>query len=98
MRFRFGLIGAGRMGRNHVKALMGSSVAQVIAVADPSDDARRGLDVPGISVHRDLDSMLRAGGIDGLIVCVPTTLHLLTVQRIIASRLPILAEKPLGLN
>jgi myo-inositol 2-dehydrogenase / D-chiro-inositol 1-dehydrogenase len=98
MRFRLGLVGAGRMGRNHVKALRGSSLAEVVAVADPSDDARRGLDVPGISVHRDLESMLKAGGVDGLLVCVPTTLHLLTVERIIASRLPILAEKPLGLN
>src|SRR5207253_1054727 len=98
MRFRFGLVGAGRMGRNHVKALKESSVAEVVAVADPSDDARRGLEIPGISGHRDLDSMLKAGGVDGVLVCVPTTLHLLTVKRIVASRLPILAEKPLGLN
>jgi myo-inositol 2-dehydrogenase/D-chiro-inositol 1-dehydrogenase len=86
------------MGRNHVNALKESSVAEVVAVADPSDDARRSLDLPGIAVHRDLDSMLNAGGLDGVLVCVPTTLHLATVERIIASALPILAEKPLGLN
>jgi myo-inositol 2-dehydrogenase/D-chiro-inositol 1-dehydrogenase len=86
------------MGRNHMKAMKGSSVAEVVAVADPSDDARRDLGASGISIHRDLESMLKAGGVDGLLVCVPTTLHLPTVERIIASRLPILAEKPLGLN
>ena len=92
MPFRFGLVGAGRMGRNHIKALAGSSVARVVAVADPSEEALRGLDSPGISVYRFLGAMIDAGGIDGVIVCVPTTRHFETIERIVSARLPILAE------
>src|SRR5579864_6828042 len=86
------------MGRNHLKALATSSVARVVAVADPSEEALRALDGPGVAVYRQLDAMIDAGGIDGVILCVPTTLHLETVAQVIRSRLPVLAEKPLGMN
>jgi myo-inositol 2-dehydrogenase / D-chiro-inositol 1-dehydrogenase len=98
MTFRFGLVGAGRMGRNHLKALTTSAAARVVAVVDPSPQALRLLDGPGISAHSQLDSMIEAGGLDGVIICVPTTLHLATITRVVQSKLPILAEKPLGLN
>jgi myo-inositol 2-dehydrogenase/D-chiro-inositol 1-dehydrogenase len=96
--FRFGLVGAGRMGRNHMRALVGSRVARITAVVDPSEDALRAIDTRKVSTYQDLDSMLDAGAIDGALVCVPTTLHAATVERIIAAGLPVLAEKPLGLN
>ncbi len=96
--FRFGVVGAGRMGRNHIKAIADSGVASVNAVADPSAAALQTVSGPGRSVHADLDSMLGAKSIDGVLVCVPTTLHYPTVMRCIEARLPILAEKPFGLN
>jgi myo-inositol 2-dehydrogenase/D-chiro-inositol 1-dehydrogenase len=86
------------MGRNHLRALTRSAAARVVAVADPSEDALRALDSPGVSVYRDLDAMVDAGGLDGAIVCVPTTLHLSTIERLVRFNLPILAEKPLGLR
>jgi myo-inositol 2-dehydrogenase / D-chiro-inositol 1-dehydrogenase len=97
-KFRFGLIGAGRMGRNHVRALASSALAQVTAAADPSEEALRALDVAGVSTYPDLDTMLQGAAIDGVLICVPTTLHAITLRRVIEAGLPILAEKPLGLN
>lgn len=98
MTFRFGLVGAGRMGRNHLKAMSTSTVAEVISVVEPSDEARRLLEGSRLAVHPNLDAMLAAGGVDGVLVCVPTTLHLSVVEQLVRARLPILAEKPLGLN
>lgn len=98
MAFRFGVAGAGRMGRNHITALRNSSVAKVVAVADPSQAALQALDGAGVSTFLDLDSMLDSAAIDGLIVCVPTTAHLATLRKVIDARLPTLAEKPLGLT
>ena len=66
--FRMGLLGAGRMGRTHLRALGGSDILRVVAVADPLESARAAVEAPGISVHADLAAMLRAGGLDGVLI------------------------------
>lgn len=95
---RIGLVGAGRMGRNHLRALATSDTVRITAIAEPSDAARSALGSVDASLHPDLESMLDAGHIDGALVCVPSDLHLATVQRLIAAELPILCEKPVGVT
>jgi len=94
--FKLGLVGAGRMGQNHLKAIAGSDVVQVAAIAEPAEATRARLPKSGAVLHADLDSMLEAGGLDGVLVCAPSDLHLDTVRRLVAAGLPILCEKPLG--
>jgi myo-inositol 2-dehydrogenase / D-chiro-inositol 1-dehydrogenase len=94
--FRFGLVGAGRMGRTHLRALAASDFVRVVAVTDPVASVRAELDAPGLAVHADLDAMLRAGGIDGVLVAAPSTQHLGIISRAASARLPILCEKPCG--
>jgi myo-inositol 2-dehydrogenase/D-chiro-inositol 1-dehydrogenase len=96
--FRLGLAGAGRMGRNHLRAMAGSELVRVVAIAEPSDAARSTVAAPGASLFSDLDAMLDAGGLDGVLVCVPSDLHLDTVRRLVSARLPILCEKPVGVT
>ncbi len=86
------------MGRNHLRALERSDQIRVVAIAEPADAARTALQSSGISLHANLDSMLDAGGLDGVLVCVPSTMHLETVKTLIAARLPILCEKPVGVT
>jgi myo-inositol 2-dehydrogenase / D-chiro-inositol 1-dehydrogenase len=94
--FQLGLVGAGRMGQNHLKAIAGSDVVKVAAIAEPAEATRARLPKSGAVLHADLDSMLEAGGLDGVLVCAPSDLHLDTVRRLVAAGLPILCEKPLG--
>ena len=94
--FRLGVAGAGRMGRNHMRAVAASQLIRVVAIAEPSEAARNAADAPGAVRFPDLDSMLDAGGLDGVLVCVPSDLHLETVRRLVSARLPILCEKPVG--
>jgi myo-inositol 2-dehydrogenase/D-chiro-inositol 1-dehydrogenase len=96
--FRLGVVGAGRMGRTHLSALRASERLRVVAVTEPAAAARRGVDSPGVAVHAELDGMLRGGGLDGVLVAAPSTLHLETVRRIAAAGLPILCEKPCGVS
>jgi myo-inositol 2-dehydrogenase/D-chiro-inositol 1-dehydrogenase len=96
--FKLGLAGAGRMGRNHLQALAASDVVRVAAIADPAEATRDALSTSGAALHPDLESMLAAGGLDGVLVCVPSDQHLETVRRLVAARLPILSEKPLGVT
>ncbi|HXD80963.1 MAG TPA: Gfo/Idh/MocA family oxidoreductase [Candidatus Acidoferrum sp.] len=96
--FRLGVAGAGRMGRNHIAAIAASDKVRVVSIAEPGAAARELLAGKDAAVYTDLDSMLAAGGLDGVLVCVPSDLHLQTVSRLIDAGLPILCEKPCGVT
>jgi myo-inositol 2-dehydrogenase/D-chiro-inositol 1-dehydrogenase len=96
--FRLGLAGAGRMGRNHLRALEASERVRVTAIAEPIEQARAALPRMDATIHPDLDSMLAAGGLDAVLVCVPSDFHLDTVKRLVDAGLPILCEKPVGVT
>ena len=96
--FKFGLLGAGRMGRNHLRAITGSDTIAVTAIAEPSAAARDALPTTDAKLHESLESMLVAGGLDAVLVCVPSDLHLETVRRLVDARMPTLCEKPVGVT
>ena len=94
--FRLGLVGAGRMGRTHMRAFAECYGIRVVAVADPSEAALQPIAAAGITTHTNLDGMISAGGLDGVLVATPSTLHLETVNALAQAGLPILCEKPCG--
>jgi myo-inositol 2-dehydrogenase/D-chiro-inositol 1-dehydrogenase len=96
--FRLGLIGAGRMGRTHLRALARSSAVAVTAVVEPVEAARTAVAAPGRTVFADVAEMLDAGNIDGALIAAPTDHHLELVSQVLAAGLPILCEKPCGLS
>ncbi len=95
--FRLGLVGAGRMGRIHLRALDASESVRITAVAEPSPAARRELAQRGLAVHATLEAMLDAGELDGVLIAAPTERHLALIRRVAESGLPILCEKPCGI-
>lgn len=94
--FRLGLIGAGRMGRTHIRALASSDSVRITDVAESSAQQRLLLASSAMTVHASVDSMLDAGGLDGILIAAPTHLHLELVRRVLAQGLPVLCEKPCG--
>jgi myo-inositol 2-dehydrogenase / D-chiro-inositol 1-dehydrogenase len=94
--FRLGLIGAGRMGRTHLRALGRSSAVAVTAVAEPFEAARAEVAAGGRTVFADAAEMLDTGDIDGVLITAPTDLHLDLVALVLDAGLPILCEKPCG--
>jgi myo-inositol 2-dehydrogenase/D-chiro-inositol 1-dehydrogenase len=94
--FRLGLVGAGRMGRTHLRALAASESVAIVAVAEPAPVVRDELMQTGLAVHAELDAMLDAGGIDGVLIAAPSDNHLALVSHVAAFGLPILCEKPCG--
>jgi len=94
--FRLGLIGAGRMGRTHLRALAGSSTVTVTAVAEPVEAARAEIAEGGRAVYAEVDELLAAGNVDGVLIAAPTDRHLELVSQVLAAGLPILCEKPCG--
>jgi myo-inositol 2-dehydrogenase/D-chiro-inositol 1-dehydrogenase len=96
--FRLGLIGAGRMGRTHLRALDGSSTVALTAVVEPVAAARGAIAGTGRTVFEDVGQLLDAGGIDGVLIAAPSDRHVELVAQVAAAGLPILCEKPCGLS
>ena len=96
--FRFGLIGAGRMGRTHLRAFAGSTTVAVTAVVDPVPAAREEMAATGRAVFEDVAELLDAGDVDGVLIAAPTTQHVALVSQVAAAGLPILCEKPCGVS
>jgi myo-inositol 2-dehydrogenase / D-chiro-inositol 1-dehydrogenase len=94
--FRVGLVGAGRMGRNHLRALADSALVTVAAIAEPAQQARADLAEAGLTVHASLAEMLDRSALDAVLIAAPSDQHLKLVGEAAASGLPILCEKPCG--
>lgn len=96
---RYGLIGCGSMGREHIENLnaMGEGVA-VTALADPvaaSREAARALCRGAPPVFETTAQLLGSGLVDALVIASPNHTHVQVLREALATELPILVEKPL---
>src|SRR6516164_4952748 len=96
--FGIGLIGAGRMGRTHLRALARSDRVRVTAVAEMSPAAREAVAAPGVTLHESVTEMLDHAVLDGVLIAAPTDQHGAIIAEVAARGLPILCEKPCGLT
>lgn len=94
--FRLGLIGAGRMGQTHLRALAGSTTVAVTAVVEPVAARRIAIAGTRLTVFEDVSQLLDAGAIDGVLIAAPSDRHVELVMEVAAAGLPILCEKPCG--
>ena len=95
---RYGLVGCGMMGQEHLRNLALIEGAEVVAVHDPVDElARHAATLTrGAEVVADLDAMLAREDVDALVVVSPNHCHVPQLRRIAEVRpLPLLMEKPL---
>ena len=96
--FGIGLIGAGRMGRTHLRALAGSDAVKVTAIAEMSPAAREAVAATGAAVYESVAEMLDRAAPDGVLIAAPTDQHGAIIAEVAARGLPILCEKPCGLT
>lgn len=96
--FRLGVVGGGRMGQTHMRALHGSSVVTVVAVAEPVAESAARLRLAGATVYPTVADMMAEAALDGVLVAAPSGFHLDVVGEVAAAGLPILCEKPCGLT
>jgi myo-inositol 2-dehydrogenase / D-chiro-inositol 1-dehydrogenase len=96
--FRLGLIGAGRMGRTHMRALAGSGQVAVTAIAEVSAPGRDAVASSGAALYPAVGPMLDGAAIDGVLITAPSDQHARIVAEVVARGLPILCEKPCGVT
>jgi predicted dehydrogenase len=98
---RIGVVGAGMMGREHIRNLRLLPGAEIAALADPVvvsiDKALKavGDQEAEPAVFQTVEAMLAAGGLDAVIIASPNFTHRAMLEPMVASDLAILCEKPL---
>ena len=98
MTVRLGLLGAGRIGQVHARAIAAVPGAHLAAVADAVPEAAATLrDAHGCDV-RDVDAILSASDVDAVAICTPTDTHAELIERAVDAGKAVFCEKPIHLD
>ena len=98
MGVRTALVGAGRMGRLHLRALGRTEAVRLVGVVDPAPAARREVAAQGFPAYASVAELLAAGRVEAAVVATPTPTHLDLVRVLAAAGVAVLCEKPCGLT
>lgn len=99
-RIRYGLIGAGMMGREHIRNLSVIAGSEIVAIADPYAESRRSaaeLLARRPALFEDAESLVESGDCDALIIASPNDTHAGLLEKLFRAphAVPILVEKPI---
>ena len=98
---RIGLVGAGMVSRHHLIAWAElADQARVVAIADPSEvnAARRAGEFGIPASFHHAEAMLAEAKLDAIDIAAPRAIHAAMVRLAAEKGLPVLCQKPLGVN
>ena len=98
MALRFGLLGAGRIGKVHAKAIFADAGAVLVAVADAMAPAAETIATQYDCEVRSIDAILTAADIDAVVICTPTDTHADLIEAFAKAGKAIFCEKPIDLS
>jgi predicted dehydrogenase len=96
---RIGVIGCGRMGGFHIRNYAQLDCAQLVAVADPSEESRRrALGDTRVAEYDDWREMIEFGAeeLDAVSIACPSEHHADVALEALAAGLHVLVEKPIA--
>jgi len=92
---RLGFLGVGWIGRDRMKAIAASGVAEIAVVADASPDAAAEAAAEVGAEVGTADDVL-GGGLDGVVIATPSALHAEQTIRALDNGMAVFCQKPLG--
>lgn len=98
MTLRVALLGAGRIGKVHAKAISISDGVALTAVADAFPQAAQAVAAEYGASVRNIDEIETAQDVDAVIVCTPTDTHSDLIERFARAGKAIFCEKPIDLS
>ena len=98
MTLRFGLLGAGRIGKVHAKAVSADANAVLVAVADAMPAAAEAIANQYGCEVRTIDAILAAKDIDAVVICTPTDTHADLIEKFVKAGKAVFCEKPIDLS
>ena len=98
MTIGFALLGAGRIGKVHAKAVGSNPPARLVAVADAFEKAASDLAGAYGAEVRSIDEIEKSPDVDAVIICTPTDTHADLIERFARAGKAIFCEKPIDLD
>ena len=98
MTVKFGLLGAGRIGKVHARAIRSDANAELVAVADAIPAAAESLARDYGCDIRTIDQIEQSSDIDAVVICTPTDTHADLIERFARAGKAVFCEKPIDLS
>ncbi|MEO9826819.1 MAG: inositol 2-dehydrogenase [Paracoccaceae bacterium] len=95
---RIGILGAGRIGQVHARAVGDTKGAKLVAISDPFPEAAQAIADEHDCDIRTVDEIAAATDIDGVLICSPTDLHADQIEQFARAGKAVFCEKPIDLN
>ena len=95
---RYGIIGAGSMGREHIENIKLMGGATITAISDPhipSQEESLAM-VPKAAVFSDHRGLLDSGLVDAVVIATPNDTHASILKDVLSTDLAVFVEKPLA--
>lgn len=98
---RYGVVGTGMMGVEHIRNILIQPGAAITAIADPVETSlgwardALGHKAEGVVAYDTVDALVKAGNVDAVVVASPNHTHRGVLTPLIDSDVAILCEKPL---
>jgi len=97
---RFGLIGYGAWGSHHARAISSVASAELAAICSRSEASRgeAAKDHPQAKLYGDYREMLKSEQLDAVDIVLPSDLHYVVANDVLAAGKHLLLEKPMALG
>jgi myo-inositol 2-dehydrogenase/D-chiro-inositol 1-dehydrogenase len=98
MPLNFAILGAGRIGQVHARAVAGAQGARLVAIADPVARAAEAVRAAHGCDIRTIEAIEAAGDVDAVVICTPTDTHADLIERFVRAGKAVFCEKPVDLS
>ena len=95
---KLALLGAGRIGKVHARAIAEDKRAKLVAVADAFPEAAKAIAEASGAAVKTIDEIEADKDIDAVIICTPTNTHADLIERFAKAGKAIFCEKPIDLD
>ena len=90
------VVGAGAIGRVHIRVVQASQQCALSAIVDPSELAQQMSQAEGVRYFETLTQLLHESRPDGVILATPNALHVTQALQCIEAGVAVLVEKPIA--
>lgn len=98
MKLKFALLGAGRIGKVHARAISDNPDAELVAVVDAFKDAANAIAQQYGCEISTINAIEKNENIDAVVICTPTNTHADLIEKFARAGKAIFCEKPIDLS
>ncbi len=98
MTVKFAILGAGRIGQVHAKAVTATPGATLVAIADPMIEAAQSVAQKYGCDIRTIDDIAASSDVDAVLICTPTNTHADLIEQFAKVGKAMFCEKPVDLS